>query len=307
MDELKQQLADARAQDVRLVLMVTLALGIFLLLFGLDSSNLYDSDRPPIGTVFPDGSVRYRAGRSLEWNDVDSEFPVYQRDSIFTPAGSSATIELTEGGTISLKPNTLVKLIDLGSRQTDVELVFGEAKGATAAPAVPVDNLRNMIYACQRTGDVKRLSGPAVEGGVPVLPPPAKLAALPPKPVPPRVKPIDKLEHFGISILVPANKSTIPRTSLWVGFNWSPVPVRGVKYELEVSRDLSFKTRIGSKDARPGELLLVNLPGEYYARVKARVGKEVIESPASQFTMLKVGARAPATGNSLTAPINSLK
>ncbi len=295
MDELKQQLADARAQDVRLVLIVTLAVGIFLMLFGLNASNMNSSDKPPIGTVFPDGNVRYRAGRSLEWNDFDAEFPVYQRDSIFTPEGSSATIELTEGGSIDLKPNTLVKLIDLGSAQTDVELVFGDAKGASQN-APQIEALRNMIYACQRPSDVKRLSGPT-SGELPKLPERLNLGALIARPNVPPTKPLDKLDYFGIKILSPADKSTLPQTSLWVGFNWSPVPLKGVQYELEVSRESTFVNRIGTKNAKPGELLLVNLPGKYFARIRARIGSRTVLSPTSEFTMEKV------TGRQISSPM----
>jgi hypothetical protein len=289
MDELKQQLADARAQDVRLVLIVTLALGVFLMLFGINTTNMNSSDKPPIGTVFPEGNVRYRAGRSLEWNDINAEFPVYQRDSIFTPEGSSATIELSDGGRIDLKPNTLVKLIDLGSRQTEVELVFGDAKGASQITP-QIEALRNMIYACQRPSDVKRLSGP-MDGELPKLPERLTLGPLLPKPALPPTKPLDSLDYFKIKILTPAHQSTLPQTSLWVGFNWSPVPLKGVQYELEVSRDNSFVNKIGTRNAKPGELLLVNLPGKYFARIRARVGSRSVLSPVSEFTMQKVAGR----------------
>lgn len=287
--ELKQQLAEARLQDLRLILMATIAVCLFWVVFARDSGPVLESTKPSIGTVYPEGPIRYRQGRSLEWNDFSGEFPVFERDSIFTPAGSTAYIELNEGGVIDLKPNSLVKLVGLGAK-ADVGIVFGQSSRS----AFDADALRNMIYACTPPPTVKQLEILEVPE-LPVLPV-SSVKLLPTRKVA-NVKalPLDDLSFYNLKLITPADGAGLPRTSLWVSFTWTEIPVKGVSYTLEVSRLKDFSAaKIGSKNAQSGGLLLLNLPGTYYARVTARLGKQAILSKVNQFEMLKV-ARKPAT------------
>ncbi len=280
--ELKKELAQARAQDLRLILMATIGLGLFWVLFGKDSGRSYQSSSTSIGTLVPQGTIHYRAGRSLEWNELDGESPVYERDSIFTPEGSKAYIELTDGTTLDLQSNSLVKLIDLGSKTNQVGIVLGNSKPFDA------ESFSRMIYACSKKPEARNPLNLEALDEIPVL------TRATPKLLPTRkvaeaiTKPLDQLSHYNLHLKSPPDKSSLPRTSLWVDFTWSTIPLPGVKYSLEVSRFKNFSAKIGSNDAASGQLLLVNLPGTYYARVTASLKGQTIQSKINEFKMQKV-------------------
>jgi hypothetical protein len=289
--ELKQQLALDRTKDIQLVLLVSLSLGLFWAIFGKETGRSAQSSTPAIGTVYSEGPVRYRAGRSLEWNDLDGDFPVYERDSIFTPAGSKAAIELSEGGALDLKPNSLVKLIGLGSSGSSVGIVFGEAAHTTNT--YDAKAIKQMIYSCAPPRkEVHSLDGPELSA-LPILPPQGQLLPVR-KIAADGLQELTDLKDFILKLVTPADHSDVPRTSLWVDFTWTTIPLPGVRYELEVSRFKDFSTKIGSNRAESGQLLLLNLPGTYYARVSAHLGNQSIQSKINSFNMRKVTRKPSA-------------
>ncbi len=287
MNELSAELQNARDQDLRLVLIASMVLLVLLFLLSGEAASLLDGKANPIGTVIPEGQIRRRASRSLEWNSHSLEFPVYQNDSIYTPENTLAHIELKNGKTIELKPNSLVKLVESSSNQSEVEIVFGSANGARIKSDLEAAQLvRNIANTCRPEA---ALPGelPQYED-LPALPNRSPLAKDLPPPQKPILLPLDRLEFFNLKLLSPKNLSTIQRPALWVQFSWSPIPLKKTHFEIEVSQSKDFVDKIDIKQAKNGQVLLINTPGIYYARVRARLHDEELVSPVHTFKMVRV-------------------
>lgn len=75
------------------------------------SIGLGESTAAPIGTLHrQSGSVRYRPNRSPLWHDVNLQQTVASGDTVFTGDSSIARVQLSDGNSIDVLPNSLIVL-----------------------------------------------------------------------------------------------------------------------------------------------------------------------------------------------------
>lgn len=79
-----------------------------------------------IGAIYTDGTVRRRQSRSLQWGNIQSEGTLFQRDTIYNPAGTQTMIVFKNGTEIELKENTMVQFDELAGDELDVVLLKGD-------------------------------------------------------------------------------------------------------------------------------------------------------------------------------------
>jgi len=79
-----------------------------------------------IARIEVDGAVKRRFGRSLRWWAIKNSQSVYENDAIYTPTSSVATLViLANNDRIRLKPNSLVKFVEVGSGEIELFLERG--------------------------------------------------------------------------------------------------------------------------------------------------------------------------------------
>ncbi len=221
-------------------------------LFGLESDQV---DRP-IGKVgAAGGTLRRQLRRNPEFKAIPPEETLYNRDTVVTGPDSTATLEISDAGSIELGPNTMVRLVfaeqtSIGgaSRAPVVDVIQGSVTGrAQAAPLL----LRNKgtIKRIERNSDEK-VTAPKPEPvkkvarvelppmpSIASLPPPASLPAAPPIAAPevaaPPVAPVISNAPIKVTRTLAAtyepsasaNAPVIPLDLAWSGGNPS-APLR---------------------------------------------------------------------------------
>jgi hypothetical protein len=291
-----------------------------LMWFGWEAAvrlrDLSDTDLGrPIGVIESEHGVRRHAS-SLTWGEMGANSELYVHDVIYAPPGVSLKLVLKDHSRLTLEPESLIELEEPLSGGNSFHLLRGQAAphGNFVAP--------RQVW----SGEVDRIIEKKLKPPPPVIPPIEvdSLAALNP------VDPLDEAFHVLLArtqLLVGTRPrleamrkmaAEIPSTELsdyrfqlirpaegqvfpegWIEFAWAPVPLPGVQYEVEVSRDAHFsrsityqtsqwRIRIGFTNTATFEATKTS---SYFWRVRAILGNKYIltNSREVKFTHLDQG------------------
>ncbi len=116
---------------------VLIGLVVLLLLQGLwlwwESSRPKQVDGPrtrEIGSVRTQQGLVQRKGRySIQWEELESQSAVHERDSLLTGPGAQAVVDLADSGELALAENTLVEVEESPDAHLELRLVEGQLRG----------------------------------------------------------------------------------------------------------------------------------------------------------------------------------
>lgn len=244
------------------------------------------SKHPVIGRITPEGGLRIRHARSLDWRQIDGEADVHLWDTVHTGADGGAIVALTDGNTIRIDPNTLVLFRETGGG-FDLLVVQGRV---VAPQTIAVEQVE------KKAQPPKPIAAPAVMKELPALaarvqtlgnrqipPPPARVPQLPTAQY--------VLSDFQIRLLAPPRRAGKRSVELnrWNDFRWNRVPIEGVQYRLQLKPRSKTARYIDYPTSKHTLSVQVGAPGLYDVSVEARLGRDIITSPPERLTVTENG------------------
>lgn len=241
--------------------------------------------QPSIGTISTSQIVQQRHSRATEWKNVSGDQPLYLKDFVYTPAGSTVAVELDTREKVTLESNTLVQFDEIEKGQAVINLFSGKVEGALA---IRQYDFRLLPFPPENLG---HLADPgSIESRHAEFT--AKLRAVLKRPVLSRdLSLIDipsvTLDRF--SDYEPAPKSPNNRVfnltqNRWIRFVWAPIPFPNVEYLFEISKTVDFKKVISQQTTDFFVSLQFENENRYYWRVTAiRFGEKVVSSRVASF------------------------
>jgi hypothetical protein len=283
---------------------LTLGLLFFLLsgwmLFFYPFGSEWDGSSPVVASVHTDGKIRRRHAQTLQWEDLTDQEPIYLRDSVYVPSGSSADVTLKDGKTVSLAPDSLVQFDDITISAMEISLWDKLKQQEKAFRLMPLPkppkagDLTDTFGLRLQYEDLRqRLSAILTKA----------MALGSAKSIAPYHFSLNRLDDYNIELLAPFNGQHIALNGeRWMRMAWSPIPLIGTTYELLMSRDPNFRQKIPHQTQSTSVNVQFQDPGRYFWRVRVKRGNETVISDVHEFDMvLPVGSgaapkRAPAAG-----------
>ena len=243
------------------------------------AARLNPGNAPRIGYLETNGPSRRRHSHTIAWDDIEDHSALFLRDLIFTPMEVTSVVVLDDQRRLPLPSGSMVELDEQTTESLKIQLIEPEKMMASALPS-----LDGLFWFADptvwewRQSELTDRGARFQSGGV-------KLASLIPMNRVSRTPLQPLVTDFEIKILS-ARPLSLART---VRFQWSPVPVDGVRYELQMASDKDFLRM--SPRAVPGTS--INLPltkaGTYYWRVVAIAANESVVSAISAVTLREGG------------------
>ena len=266
-----------------------------LLFWGSSDSGLLEGLQP-VGTLVTQNGVQRRHSKSLSWSKIAKSGKLYPKDVVYTPAQSSAEVQMGNSQKLILEPESMVEFDTVTSGTFNVVLVQGIAKiqsekgeetkilvkeeeTSSVTPVLKRPSLPFLLVDLQawriQQGELIQVLGKLGSNSKILEEEKGSLA-------PAELK---SLQYFKVG-LAPVLTKTGEENSEWQILRWSEIPLSGVLYEVEISRDENFKRAI-RQDSLKNRTLEVQLldPGQYFWRVKAKHSGNQIQSALG---MLKI-------------------
>jgi hypothetical protein len=269
------------------IIATLLVLGV-LVWFGRGFLPETGSKYPVVGRITPQGGLRIRPPRTLQWRDVEGDADVHLWDTVHTGSDGGAIVRLTSGEIITIDPNTMVLFREFGSsfdllvvkgRVVAPQTIAVEQRGA--APIAPPAVLRELPALTARVQSLGRREIP---------PPPSRVPQLPTAQY--------VLSDFQIRLVAPrafGGKRTV-ELNRWNDFRWSRVPLEGVQYRLQLKPKSKTARYVDYPTSKHSLSVQVGAPGLYDVSVEARLGRDIITSPPERLVVTENG-RDIATKN----------
>ena len=273
--------------------LVSLVASLYLLVFWTRTQGA--GDTPLIGKIEPSGTLRRRYARSLQWDDVSAEAPVYLKDYVYTPADVRATVTLLNNKKVELDPETLVQFDDILGDDLLIRLFEGNVRGGIIIrdsefrllpfPQISMDDLTDPRVIEARFADMNR-----------------RLQDLLRRPYPPRnfaeiAVPgliLDRLSDYEPVPVHPLGKIYNTKLNRWVQFMWAPVPLEGVSYRLQLAKTQKFDPTMDHNEKEFFVSFQFEQEAVYYWRVRAMRKDEVVISRSAMIELsIKKGEKSP--------------
>jgi len=249
-------------------------LGVGFILSRSRAARLNPGNAPRVGYLETSALGRRRHASSIHWDDIDDHAALFLRDLVFTPPEATASVVLDDLRRIALPPGSMVELDEQTFETMKIRLIEPEQQMLAAVPAtdglVWVTDPKVWEWRQSELIDrAKKLSAKTTT--LASLVPLNRMSRGPLRPV---------LEDFEIRLL-PAVQMPGQRV---VRLRWTPVPVDGVRYEVQIGDTPTLETAT-VRSALTNQL---NLPlskaGSYYWRSLAYDGASVLSSEMGAFT-----------------------
>lgn len=236
-----------------------------------------------IGRITPEGGLRVRHARSLDWRQIDGETDVHVWDTIHTGADGGATVALTDGNAIRIDPNTLVLFRESGSG-FDLLVVQGRVVAPETIAVEQAQKAPKPIPVPAVLKDLPALAERVKSLGVRKIPPPPSRA-----PQLPTAQYV--LSDFQIRLLEPLRKAGKRSVELnrWNDFRWNRVPLEGVQYRLQLKPRSKTARYVDYPTSKHSLSVQVGAPGLYDVSVEARLGRDIITSPPERLFVTENG------------------
>jgi len=268
---------------------------LFLLLF-CASPWWFIEGEEAIGVVRTGHKVKRRIAKTLVWGDIRKEGTVYLKDYIYTPDSTDATVIFDDDSQLMIFPNSLVQLNRLADGSYEIILVFGRAEGMKVRRQVAKKILFEKVVTQVKPPEDLEAIEPLEQAQKDLD---ARLAVLKPselkgaKSQSPTLLPLNRLRHYELQLRTPENGSNLnvgPQE--WFNVGWSPILVRNTNLEIQVSKFPDFSRSL-TYQIKQKELGLHSLRVRFdeseplYWRMRAKKGKERLESPVYRFQLSK--------------------
>ncbi len=273
-----------------------------------------ESARPneaPIGEIISVKKIKQRHSGSLSWRVRSGVFPVYLKDVIYVPKDAAAIFKL-DGEEITIPENTLVQLDSNSLESIKINLL--QEKNPELLKQKKWDLLpRGMTpkRAAQTPAPVPAAPKPLIPEAK-ETPKPAQLPSLADieamlnkakdlkekrkdltkkkereqtVPVPPPRPFGDDLTDYWIELISPKKEEFDFKSHRWMKLSWKPIPLKGVEYSVEISKDEKLSKVVTYPTSQSKALVLFEEPAKYYWRVKAKRGGSAIVSELSSFVL----------------------
>ena len=251
-----------------------------------------------IGTVNTAAPVRRRHAGSLSWSEIRTSGEIYLKDLVYTPPGVLAEVSLNDGRRVVLPEDSLVQFDDI--TVSNLEITLREM----AQPKRPTFRLIPL----PKTKRAVRLEDPTyLQFSLNLLKERVRavLAHVPKIIVPKKVIPADatslkQVASYELKLGTPEKGLNLPfspgEPTL---MSWSPVPVPGVSFLVEVATDEKFKSKKAYPTKESSLKVPLEKPGKYYWRVASAGPGGTNVSESSNFSLYPRGSRGVSEAISL--------
>lgn len=275
-------------QDRILVLLAVISFGVtgYFLFFGIPRNWLGSLQK--IGKITAESPIRRRHSGTLSWQSIRGTQDIYLRDIVYVPKETSAQVELA-GKKFTIPADTMVQFDESSIDQFEITLL--ELKSTNVPIALPqhrakLSNLLPDITPYElRHSELKSRTFSAIYEA------PQLAKAFP---MGPNTFSLDKLPDYEIRLLSPAPDRYNLRANRWMQMSWTPVPIGGVSYTLEVSKDSRFRKMLPHKTGSNRLLVQFDDEATFYWRVRGTKEDDETLSEALSFTMTLRGGKTPS-------------
>lgn len=240
-----------------------------------------------IGSIESEGNVRRRHAGSLSWETMHGTQKIYLRDIIYVPKDVKAQVNLGKRN-FAIPSDTMVQFDESSVDQFEITLL--ELKGAVVPLALPAHraNLSNLLAEITpyelRLSELKSRTFSAIYEG------PTLAKAFP---MARHDFSLDKISDYEIRLIYPQPDRFNLRANRWMKMSWSPVPLPGVAYTLEVSKDSRFRKMLPHQTKTNRLLVQFDDEATFYWRVRGAKDDDETISEALSFTMVLRGGKTP--------------
>ncbi len=239
-----------------------------------------------IGTVTTDAAIRRRHAGSLAWSEIEEEGAIYLRDLVYTPSGVSAEVRLKDGRVVTLPADSLVQFDEVA--MSDLEITLRDFSRSQLMRLVPLPRAKRsatlpdplfleMLHAdlLSRFAGVARRT--ASLSNTKAVPPPGDFA-------------LKSMSDYEIALQYPRDAQALPYVpDNWTAMAWTPVPVAGVTYQIEVSLKEKFEKTLPYEAKKNSLEVQFDKPGKYFWRVTASGQGKVMKSDTWTFQLYPRG------------------
>ncbi len=274
-------------QDKILILIAGISFVIsgYFLFFGIPRS--WFANMQVIGQIETSGSIRRRHSGTLSWQTLKGTNQIYLRDIVYVPKDGSASVKFGPRS-FTLPADTMVQFDESSTDQFEITLL--ELKTIPVPLALPVHkaNLSNLLPELSafelRLSELKERTFSSIYEA-------AQLQKA--FPMLPNQFSLEKISDYEIRLVEPQPERYNLRAFRWMKMSWSPVPLEGVSYTLEVSKDSRFRRNLPYKTKTNKLLVQFDDEATFYWRVRGMKGNDETISEALSFTMVIRGGKTP--------------
>ena len=274
---------------------------------------------PQLGLIDSGPTLKVRHARSLSWQDIGHDAPLYLHDTLATPTTGTSKIRVyapkAEGEpqdallthpkdplptqVVELPPNSLIRLETSGS--SSIAFTLLASSGHVWHPHIKRSVQERFVEVTaieDRFQDLSRRHQQLVR---------AKIAA-------PRLKALrpdlalDQLRFYDLVVLGPQNKTYPLSATHWLEMRWTPIPIPGVKYTVLIDRDPTFANFLTHSTLKNTLQIQFETAGKYFWKVRAQLQGQFIVSGVHQFALVSKEQSGDGLWNKLdsqTDPVSS--
>lgn len=268
-------------------------------------------DAVEVGAFTTSGTIKRRHARTLHWGNVAHSGKVYLGDIVYTPKNTTTEITWGKNEKIELEPDSMVQFDEITLNRVSISLMEGKFKLGKASnkanvsvfvkkaaaevfhvmPYPKIVKQKSILSQLEDLESQKQALDERLKTELSQkieLQELVKLAGL--------VEDPKKLSDYSIALTTPAPGRYDINKNSWMTMAWTKVPLKGVVYQLEISRDKTFGRVVSHKTK--GDELSIQLEdlGVYYWRTKVFSGKESLTSEISEFTIFDPKKRSLSSG-----------
>jgi hypothetical protein len=276
---------------VTLVIALLIAFLTAYFLFWYQSEFQWTEGLNRIGIMKSTRSLRVRHAKSLRWGNSQTESDIFLKDMVYIPSGASAEFAWNDKKFI-LDPETLVQFDEAMLDSLEITLLEGNLKMDPESARffnVVKPEAKTLLFdktAITYLPDINPLvlkHSELTDRALTMLQKQLLLeptrAVLSPKLF------LNRLSDYQIVVRSPKKGLYRFSEKEWGNFEWIEVPLKGVKYELEMALDEDFKKSVKTKALTNVAQVLFEQPGKYYWRVNAGKSVELIQSEIEIFEL----------------------
>jgi hypothetical protein len=273
-------------------------LAIFFLSYFLffQQNKLSVSSLQVVGTIQTDGILQRRQPRSLGWENIQTDSQIYLKDFIYVPKNTKATIVLKNKKTLELESDSMIQFDEIFQDQIQISLLDSVQKAFKGTENTVVMQKQKFEFIPMIQFVQKRLESlePMIQMQQEMTESLKKHLQVALK----KIKPVTTeniLAHtlfdYELNLISPVDDRYNSTSNQWIAMLWTDVPLKGVEYELEISKYQDFHKVIKHQTKKNKLKIQLQDPGEYYWKVNARFEKEKLSSNIKKFTMTKRGGK----------------
>lgn len=237
-----------------------------------------------VGEIRTVKKVRRRHSDTLSWENLKGAEAIYLRDIVFIPRGTTATIALPSGKNVELPEDTMIQFDDTTIENMEITLenfrllplkspsgkmnpLLDDIKPLELRHNELTSRMYDQVFRDLNLGRVDRIDKLKLELG--------------------------NLGDYELNLVAPVEGRYNLRANRWVKMAWTPIPLEGVNFRLEVSKDPKFRKSLPYKTNNNRLQVQFDEEATYYWRVKATHKGNELVSKLANFTMSLRGGQTP--------------